>query len=88
MAKPKCQFFGICDANFYAAGFVLLIENYSIANNTTSSKSYASVAFGCHLFSPAQLKHSIYVKKFFSVKYAFQTFEYYIWESQTNQLLC
>ena len=78
MAKPKCQFFDMCDASFYAAGFVLLIEGYSIANNTTSSKSYASVALGCHLFSPAQLKNSIYVKKFFSVKHAFQTFEHYI----------
>ena len=67
----------MCDASFYAAGFVLLIEDYSIPNNTTS-KSYAPVAFGSHLFSPAQLKHSIYVKEFLSVQYAFETFEHYI----------
>ena len=75
MAKPNCQFAIMCDASFYAAGFVLLIECYSIPNNTTS-KSYAPVAFGSHLFSPAQLKHSIYVKEFLSVQYAFETFEH------------
>ena len=78
MAKPNCQFVIMCDASFYAAGFVLLIGDYSIPNNTTS-KSYASVAFGSHLFSPAQLKHSIYVKEFLIVQYAFGTFEHYIW---------
>ena len=78
MAKSNCQFVIMCDASFYAAGFVFLIEDYSIPNNTTS-KSYAPVAFGSLLFSPAQLKHSIYVKEFLSVQYAFETFEHYIW---------
>ena len=68
----------MCDGSFYAAGFVLLIEDYSIPNNTTS-KSYAPVAFGSHLFSPAQLKHTIYVKEFLSVQYGFKTLEHYIW---------
>ena len=78
MAKPNCQFVIICDASFYAAGFVLLIEEYSIPNNLTS-KSYTPVAFGFLLFSPAQFKHLIYVNEFFFVHYAFETFEQYIW---------
>ena len=68
----------MCDASFYAAGFVLLIEDYTIPNKTTS-KSYARVAFCSQLFSPAQLKHSIYVKEFLCVQYAIETYEHYIW---------
>ena len=66
------------DISFYAAGFILLIEDFSIPNNTTS-KSYALVAFGSYLFSPAHLKHSIYVKEYLSVQHAFERFEHYIW---------
>ena len=87
MAKPNCQFVILCDASFYAAGFVLLIEDYSMPNNTSSGKSYAPVAFGSHLFSPAQLKHSIYVKEFLSVQYAFETFEHYIWGVSTKPII-
>ena len=68
----------MCDASFYAEDFVLIIEDHSIPNNTTS-KSFAPVAFGSHLFSPAQLKHSIYVKENLSVQYAFEIIEHYIW---------
>ena len=57
MAKPNCHFV-MCDASFYAAGFVLLIQDYSIPNNTTSTKSYAPIAFGSHLFFQAQLKQT------------------------------
>ena len=78
MAKPNCQFVVMCDASFYAAGFVLLIEDYTIPEETTS-KPYTRVAFGSHLFSPAQLKHSIYVKEFLCVQYAYETYEHYIW---------
>ena len=28
MAKPNCQFVIVSDASFYAAGFILLIEDY------------------------------------------------------------
>ena len=86
MAKPNRQFVIMCDASFDAAGFVLLIEGYAIPNNTTS-KSYAPVAFGSHLFSPAQLKHSICVKEFLSVQYAYETFEHYIWGGSNKPII-
>ena len=86
MAKPNCQFVLMCDASFYAAGFVLLFEDFSIPNNTTS-KFYAPGAFGSHLFSPAQLKHSIYVKELLSAQYAFETFEHFIWRVSNKPII-
>ena len=79
MAKPNCVFILVCDASFYAAGYILLIEDYHDHSNQPTEKSYAPVAFGSHLFSPNQLKHSIYVKEFLSVYLAFETFEHYLW---------
>ena len=79
MAKPNCQFILECDASFYAAGYILLTEDYHDHSNQPTEKSYAPVAFGSHLFSPSQLKHSMYVKEFLSVYLAFETFEHYLW---------
>ena len=76
MAEPNCQFVIVSDASFYAAGFILLIEDY---HENADEKSYAPVAFGSHLFSPAELKFSIYVKEFLSIKLAIESFEHYIW---------
>ena len=78
MAKPHCQFLIVCDASFYASRFILLIEEPHDCS-TEKSKTYAPVVFGSHLFSPAQLKHSIYAKEFLSIQLAFKTFEHYVW---------
>ena len=78
MAEPHFQFLIVCDASFYAAGFILLIEEPD-DSSTEKSKTYAPVAFGSHLFSPAQLKHSIYAKEFLNIQLAFETFEHYVW---------
>ena len=78
MAKPNCEYV-ICDASFYAAGYVSMIEDYHEHAEDNKIKTYAPVAFGLHLFSPSQLRFIIYVKEFLSVQYAFETFEHYIW---------
>ena len=78
-AKPNSQFFLICDASFYAAGSILVIEDYHDYSNKPLEKSYAPVAFGSHFFSSNQLNHSTYVKEFLSVYLAFETFEHYLW---------
>ena len=43
-AKPHCQFIIVCDASFYAAGFILLIEQPD-DSSTEKSKTYATVQF-------------------------------------------
>ena len=79
LAQPGCQFIIVCDASFYAAGFILLIEDNLKSEELNKDKTYAPVSFGSHLFSPAQLKHSIYAKEFLGIYLAFESFEYYIW---------
>ena len=44
IAKPHCQFIIVCDASFYAAGFLLLIEEPH-DSSTEKSKTYATVQF-------------------------------------------
>ena len=62
MAKPNSQFILVCGASFYAAGYILLIEDYHDYSITTTEKLYASGALLTHLISQNQLKHSIYVR--------------------------
>ena len=76
MAKPNSQYILVCDASFYAAGCILLIEDYHDHSNTPTENSCAPVGFSSHLFSPNQLQHSIYVKEFLSVYLAFEMFEH------------
>ena len=87
MAKPNCQFVIVSDASFYAAGFILLIEDYHEQSKNADEKSYAPVAFGSHLFSPAELKFSIYVKEFLSIKLTFESFEHYIWGASNKPVI-
>ena len=87
MAKPGCQFIIVSDASYYAAGYFLLIEDYHDHSLNPNEKTYVPVAFGSHLFSPAHLKHSIFVKEFLSVYFAFEAFEHYIWGVTSNPII-
>ena len=87
MAKPGCQFIIVSDASFYAAGYILLIEYYHDHSLNPNEKTYAPVAFGSNLFSPAHLKHSIFVKESLSVYFEFEAFEHYIWGVTPNPII-
>ena len=50
------------DARFRSAGNALMIEDNPDKKMQTKKKTYAPVAFGSKIFSPAQLKMSIYSK--------------------------
>ena len=41
LAQPGCQFIIVCDASFYAAGFILLIEEYLESEEQSRDKTYA-----------------------------------------------
>ena len=86
MDKPGCQFIIVSGAS-YVAGYILLIEDYHDHSLNPNEKTYAPVAFGSHLFSPAHLKHSIFVKEFLSVYFAFEAFEHYIWGVTSNPII-
>ena len=85
MAKRGCQFIIVSDASYYAAGYVLRIEDYHNHSLNPNEKTYAPVAFGSHLFLPAH--HSIFVKEFLSVNFAFEAFEHYFWGVTSNPII-
>ena len=72
------QYVIMADASDFAAGFVLLIEDYAMTK-VGKRKIYAPVAFGSKKFSPAQYKHSIHTKEFLAIYYAFETFAHMLW---------
>ena len=62
------------DASFRSAGYALMIEDNPGQKIQSKRKTYAPVAFGSEIFSPAQLKTSIYSKEFLAVFLAFLEF--------------
>ena len=59
------QFVIVTDASEHAAGFALMIEDYTENQNETGKKkAYAPVMFGSKTFNPAQMKYSAYTKEF------------------------
>ena len=73
------QYVIMADASDFAAGYVLLIEDYTKDQKGNSKKLYAPIAFGSKKFSQAQYKHTIHTKEFLAIYYAFKTFAYMIW---------
>ena len=49
----------MADASFYAAGYVLMIEDYTTNEDNQELKVYEPVSFGSRIFHPNQLNFSI-----------------------------
>ena len=79
IAQKDLQYIILADASHYAAGYVLLIEDYCENQAGKKIKNYAPVSFGSRLFTPNQLKLSMYCKEFLATVYALETFEANIW---------
>ena len=69
------------DASFRSAGYALMIEDNPNQKILSKRKTYAPVAFGSIIFSPAQLKTSIYSKEFLAIYMAFLEFAHILWEA-------
>ena len=63
---PRKQPVLMTNASIRSAGYAFVIENNPDQKNQSKRKTYAAVAFRSKIFSPAQLKMSIYSKKKFS----------------------
>ena len=68
-------------ASFRSAGYALMIEDNPDQKIQSKRKTYAPVAFGSKIFSPAQLKMSIYSKEFFAIYNAILEFAHNLWEA-------
>ena len=65
---PDKQLVIMCDASEHAAGYVLLIEDYTETNDGPT-KSYAPVAFGSQRFTEGQMSLTMYAKEFLAMHY-------------------
>ena len=85
---PAKELVLMTDASFRSAGYALMIENNPDQKIQSKRKTYAPVAFGSKVFSPAQLKKSIYSKEILAIYMAFFEFAHSLWETSkpTNVL--
>ena len=75
---PDKQLVIMCDASEHAAGYVLLIEDYTEANDG-QKKTYAPVAFGSQRCTEGQMSLTIYAKEFLAMHFAFDEFAHILW---------
>ena len=69
------------DASFRSAGYALMIEDNPDQKIQSKRKTDVPVAFGSKIFSPAQIKMSIYSKDFLAIYMAFLEFAHILWEA-------
>ena len=69
------------DASFRSAGFALVIEDNPDQKIQWKRRTYAPVAFASKIFSPVQLKMSIYWKEVLAIYMAFLEFAHILWEA-------
>ena len=79
--NPEKQLVLMTDASFRSAGYALMIENKPDQKIQSKRKTYAPVAFESKVFSPAQLKMSIYSKEVLAIYMAFLEFAQILWET-------
>ena len=69
------------NASFRSAGYALMKEDNPNQKIQSKRKTYAPVAFGSKIFSPAQLKMSIYSGVFLAIYMAFLELAHILWEA-------
>ena len=81
------QYVLMTDASFRAAGYALMIEEDNDKKINSKRKTFDPVAFGSKVFSPAQLKMSIYCKEFLAIYHAFLEYSHILWETTLPTLV-
>ena len=81
------QYVLMTDASFRASGYALMIEEDDERKLLSKRKPFAPVAFGSRVFSPAQLKMSIYCKEFLAIYHAFLEYSHILWETTISTLV-
>ena len=76
---PNKQIALMAEASFSAAGYAVLIEDDPLEKHTSTSKTFAPVAYGSKTFSPTRLKMSIYAKEFLAIFFAFKEVGHIFW---------
>ena len=69
------------DSSLRSAGYAFMIEDNPDQKKQSKRKTYALAAFGSKIFSPAQLKMSLYSKELLAINMAFLDFAHILWEA-------
>ena len=78
---PGKQLVLMTGASLRIAGCALKSEDNPDQKTQSKRKTYSPVAFGSKIFSPAQLKMSLYSKNFLAIYVAFLEFAHILWEA-------
>ena len=78
---PGKQLNLMTDAGLRSAGYALMIEDNPDQKIESKRKTYAPVASGSKIFSPAQLKMSLFSKEFLAIYTAILEFAHILWEA-------
>ena len=81
------QYVLMTDASFRASGYALMIEENDDKKLLSKRKTFAPVAFGSRVFSPSQLKMSIYCKEFLAIYHAFLEYSHILWQTTLPTLV-
>ena len=81
------QYVLMTDASFRASGYALMIEENDERELLSKRKTFAPEAIGSPVFSPAQLKVSIYCKEFLAIYHAFLEYSHILWETTIPTLV-
>ena len=81
------QYVLMTDASFRASRYALMIEEENDKKLNSKKKIFAPVAFGSKVFSPAQLKMSIYCKEYLAIYHAFLEYSHMLWETTLPTLV-
>ena len=84
---PGRQLVLMTDASFRSTGYAFMIEDNPDQKKHSKRKTYAPVAFGSKIFSPVQLKMSIYSKKILAISMAFLEFAHILWEATRSTIV-
>ena len=81
------QYVLMTDTSIRASGYAQMIEEDSDRKIHSKKKTFAPVAFGSKVFSPSQLKMSIYCKEILAIYYAFLEYSHILWETTLPTLV-
>ena len=83
---PGKQLNLMTDASFRSAGYALMVEDNPDQKIQSKPKTYAPVAFGSKIFSPAQPKMSYTQKNFWQFIWHFSSWHTFCGKQQSQQL--
>ena len=78
---PGKQLVLMTDANFQAAGYAVLSEDYPNQKNISTPKTSATTAYGSKTYTPSPTKLSIYGKDILAILLAFKEIGHMFWSA-------